>query len=95
MHVLTLDLNKKLITSEGTFRRNLCRIIVYKVLQSKVEIDFLLTLILLSMVAIGIEFAQPRISYSLNKINFFMKTFYSIKNHFEYFIREWISNAVI
>ena len=56
MHFLTSDLKKKLITSEGTFRRNLCRMVVYKVLQSKVEIDFLLTLILFSIVTIGKEF---------------------------------------
>ena len=42
MHFLTLNLKKKLITSEGTSRRNLCRMVVYKVLQSKVEIDFFL-----------------------------------------------------
>ena len=53
MHVLTLDLKKKLITYEGTFRRNLCRMVVYKVLQSQFEIDFFLTLILFSMVAVG------------------------------------------
>ena len=43
MHFLTLDLKKELITSERTFRRNLCRIVVYNVLQSKVEINFFLT----------------------------------------------------
>ena len=60
MHFLTLNLNKKLITSEGTFRRNLSRMVVYKVLQSKVEIDFFLTLILFSMVAIGKEFCTTQ-----------------------------------
>ena len=52
MHFLTLDLKKNLTTSEGTFRRNLCRMVVYKVPHSKVEIDFFLTLILFNMVAI-------------------------------------------
>ena len=56
MHFLTLDLKKKLITSEGT----LCRMVVYKVLQWKVEIDFFLTLILFSMVAIGKEFCTTQ-----------------------------------
>ena len=60
MHFLTLNLNKKLITSEGTFRRNLSRMVVYKVLQSKVEIDFFLTLILFDMVAIGKEFCTTQ-----------------------------------
>ena len=60
MHFLTLDLKKKMITSEGTFRRNLCRIVVYNVLQSKVEIDFFLTLILFSMVAIRKEFCTTQ-----------------------------------
>ena len=46
MYFLTLDLKKKLITSEETFKKNLRRMVVYKVLQSKVEIDFFLTLIL-------------------------------------------------
>ena len=97
MYFLTLDLKKKLITSEETFKKNLRRMVVYKVLQSKVEIVFFLTLILFYLAWWHLEkyFAQPRISYSRNKINFLMKTFYSIKNHFGYFIREWISTAVI
>ena len=97
MYFLTLYLKKKLITSEETFKKNLRRMVVYKVLQSKVEIDFFLTLILFYLAWWQLEknFAQPRISYSRNKINFLMKTFYSIKNHFGYFIREWISTAVI
>ena len=56
MHFLTLDLKKKLITSEGT----LIRMVVYKVLQWKVEIDFFLTLTLFSMVAIGKEFCTTQ-----------------------------------
>ena len=38
MHFLTLDLKTKLITFESIFRRSLCRMVVHKVLQSKVEI---------------------------------------------------------
>ena len=97
MYFLTLDLKKKLITSEEKFKRNLRRMVVYKVLQSKVEIEFFLTLILfyLAWWQLKKNFAQLRISYSRNKINFLMKTFYSIKNHFGYLIREWISTAVI
>ena len=57
MHFLTVDLKKKLITSERTSRRNLCRVVVYKVLQSKVEIDFFLKII---MVTIGKEFCTTQ-----------------------------------
>ena len=39
MRFLILDLKTKLIISESTFRRSLCRMVVYKVLKSKVEID--------------------------------------------------------
>ena len=39
MHFLTLDWNTKLIPSESTFSRKLCRMVAYKVLKSKVEID--------------------------------------------------------
>ena len=39
MCFMTLGLNTKLIISESTFRRSLCRMVVYKVLKSKVEID--------------------------------------------------------
>ena len=55
---LTLGLKTKLIISESTFRRRLCRMVVYKVLKSKVEIDlaFFLILILFSLVPIGKEF---------------------------------------
>ena len=52
MHFLTLDLKAKLITSKRTFS-SLCRMVVYKVLQSKVVIDFFMTLILFSIVTIG------------------------------------------
>ena len=47
MRFLTLGLKTKLIISESTFRRSLCRMALYKVLKSKVEIDlvFFLTLI--------------------------------------------------
>ena len=89
------SLNTKMITSEGTFRRNLCRMVVYNILQSKVEIDFFLTFILFSMVTIGKQFCTTQNSYSLNKRKFFMKTFDSIKNQFEYCIREWIRATVI
>ena len=50
MRFLTLDLKTKLITSESTFRRSLCRMVVYEVLQLKVKIDVFLTWILLSIV---------------------------------------------
>ena len=39
MRFMTLGLNTKLIISESTFRRSLCRMVVHKVLKSKVEID--------------------------------------------------------
>ena len=39
MRFLTLDLMAKLITSESTFRRSLCGMVIYKVLKTKVEID--------------------------------------------------------
>ena len=39
MCFMTLVLNTKLIISESTFRRSLCRMVVYRVLKSKVEID--------------------------------------------------------
>ena len=55
MRFLTSDLKSKLITSESTFRRSLCGMVADKMLSSKAEIDlaFFLTLILLSLVAIG------------------------------------------
>ena len=59
-HFLTSDLKKKLIASAGTFRRNLCKMVEYKVLQSRVEIDSFLTLILFSMVAIAKEVCTTR-----------------------------------
>ena len=54
MRFLTLDLKKKLITSESTFSRSLCGMVIDKMLSSKAEIDltFFLTLILFSLVAI-------------------------------------------
>ena len=62
MRFMTLGLKTKLIISESTFRRSLCRMVVYKVLKSKVEIDlaFFLTLILFSLVAIGKEFCTTQ-----------------------------------
>ena len=39
MRFMTLGLNTKLIISESTSRRSLCRMVVHKVLKSKVEID--------------------------------------------------------
>ena len=62
MHFLTLDLKTKLITSESTFRRSLCGMVVDKMLNSKAEIDlaFFLTLILFSLVAIGKEFCTTQ-----------------------------------
>ena len=60
MQFLTSDLKKKLIASAGTFRRNLCKMVEYKVLQSRVEIDPFLTLILFSMVTIGKEVCTTR-----------------------------------
>ena len=80
---LTLDLKTKLITSQSTFRRSLCGMVVYKVLLSKVETDlaFFLTLILFSLPATG----QLRNFYSLNKRSFCYETFCSTKNHFEMF----------
>ena len=57
MRFLTLDLKTKLITFESTFRRSLCGMVVYEMLNSKAKIDlaFFLTLILISLVAIGKE----------------------------------------
>ena len=62
MRFVTLDLKTNLITSESTFRRSLCEMVVYKVLKSDVEIDlaFFLTLILFSLVAIGKEFCTTQ-----------------------------------
>ena len=62
MRFLTYDLNKKLKTSESTFRRSLCAMVVCKVLKSKVEIDlaFFLTLTLFSLVKTGIEFCTTQ-----------------------------------
>ena len=62
MRFLTLDLKTKLITSESTFRRSLSGMVVYKILNSKAEIDlaFFLTLILFSLVAIGKEFCTTQ-----------------------------------
>ena len=77
MRFLTLDLQTKLITSESTFRRSLCGMVVDKMLSSKAEIDlsFFLTLILVSLVTIGKDFAQPRISHSLNERNLAYENF--------------------
>ena len=75
MHFMTLDLKKKLTTSDGTFSRNLCRMVVYTVLQSKVVIDSFLAFVLFSMVAIGKKFCTTQNTYSLNKINFFYENF--------------------
>ena len=99
MRFLTLDLKTKLITSKSIFRRSLSGMVVYNMLNSKAEIDlaFFLTLILFSLVAIGKNFAQPRISHSLNDKTLAL-AFYSIKNYFEKFrccIREWLRAAVI
>ena len=55
---LTSNLKTKVITSEDTFRKRLCGMVVYQVLKSKVEIDleFCLTLILFSLATIKKEF---------------------------------------
>ena len=100
MRFLTLDLKTKLIISESTFRRSLCRMVVYKMLKSKVEIHlaFFLTLILFSLVPIGKEFCTTQNLTAGIKETSVVKTFNSIKNHYEnfgYCIREWISAAVI
>ena len=49
MCFLTLESNKRLITSETTLQSSVCGLVVYKVLKSKVERDlaFLLKLVLL------------------------------------------------
>ena len=62
------------------FRRSLCGMVLYKVLNSNVEIDlaFFLTLILFSLVVIGKKFVQPSISYGLNKRNFCFENFLQI-----------------
>ena len=39
MFFLTLDFKTKFITSESTFTRSFCGMVVYMVLKSKVEID--------------------------------------------------------
>ena len=54
MLFLILDSKTELITSESFFRRSLCKVVVYNLLQSKVkiDIDFILD-ILFSVVAIG------------------------------------------
>ena len=51
--------------------------VVDKMLSSKAEIDlsFFLTLILVSLVTIGKDFAQPRISHSLNERNLAYENF--------------------
>ena len=100
MRFLTLDLKIKLIISESPFRRSLCRMVVYKMLKSKVKIHlaFFLTLILFSLVPIGKEFCTTQNLTAGMKENSVVKTFYSIKNHYEnfgYCIRERISAAVI
>ena len=101
MCFLTLDLKTKLITSESTFRRSLCGMVVDKMLSSKAEIDlaFFLTLILLSLVAIGKKMLHnPDFLTAWIKETLRMKTFYSLKNHFEKFIcciREWLRAAAI
>ena len=53
MRFLTLDLKTQLIISESTFRRSLCRMVVDKVLKSKVEID-------LASVPIGKDFSTAK-----------------------------------
>ena len=62
MRFLTFDLKTKLITSESTFRRSLCGMLVDNMLNSKAEIDlaFFLTLIWFSLVAIGKEFCTTQ-----------------------------------
>ena len=62
MRFLTLDLKTKLITSESTFRRSLCGMVVDKMLSSKAENDlaFFLILILFSLVVIGKEFCATQ-----------------------------------
>ena len=62
MRFLTLDLKTKLIIFESTFRGSLCRMVEYKVLKSKVEIDlaFFLTLTLFSLMPIGKEFCTTQ-----------------------------------
>ena len=62
MRSLTLDLQTKLITSESNFTRSFSGMVVYKMLNSKAEIDlaFFLTLILFSLVAIGNEFCTTQ-----------------------------------
>ena len=62
MRFLALDLNTKFITSESTFTRSLCGMVVYKVLKSKVEIDlaFFLILILFRLVTTGEEFCATK-----------------------------------
>ena len=70
--------------------------VVYNMLNSKSEIDlaFFLTLILFSLVAIGKEFCTIFAEFLTAWMTetLVMKTFCSIKNHFEKFgccIREW------
>ena len=55
MRFLTLDLKTEIITSESIFSWSLRETVVYKVLNSKAEIDsaFFLTLILIRLVTIG------------------------------------------
>ena len=62
MRFLTLDLTTKLITSESTFRKSLCGMVLDKMLKSKAERDlaFFLTLLLFSLVAIGKEFCTTQ-----------------------------------
>ena len=58
MRFLTFDLKTKLITSESTFRRSLCGMVLDKMLNSEAETDlaFFLTLLLFILVEIGKEF---------------------------------------
>ena len=68
-------------------------------IKSKVKIDlaFVLTLILFNLVTIGKELCTTQKFLQPEKEAFVMKTLYSIKNHFEnfgYCIREWLFAAV-
>ena len=72
----------------------------YKVLKSKGDIDLAFFLLLI-LCGLGDNwkriFSQSRISYSLNKIIFFWRTFRSAKNHFEIFwysVKEILCAAV-
>ena len=59
----------KLMTSENTFWSSLCEMVVCKVLTSKIKMDlaFFQIMTFFSLVTMEKNFAQTRISYSLNK----------------------------